>query len=334
MINVSMKALVVVFFQLFFQQAILAQILPEEYHSSIKLAEFLYKEGKFAESAGAYSAAFKVNGWKGLQNDRYNAACSWSLAKNADSAFYQLDRIVNMMAYVNYDQISVDKDFGNIQNDARWKPLLDLIQQNKIKEEKNYNMPLVKILDTVFKDDQESRNRIKEFQSSYGNDSKEMKALWRSIIEKDSINLIKVTAILDQHGWLGPSVIGNQGNSALFLVIQHSPIAVQLKYLPMMREAVQRGNARASSLALLEDRVALRQGKKQIYGSQISNDPISGKDYVQPLEDPDHVDERRAEVGLQPLADYVKFWNITWDVEQYKKDLPAIEAREKESKKK
>jgi hypothetical protein len=46
------------------------------------------------------------------------------------------------------------------------------------------------------------------------------------------------------------------------------------------------------------------------------------------------MDERRAEVGLQPLADYVKFWNITWDVEQYKKDLPAIEAREKESKKK
>jgi hypothetical protein len=189
------------------------------------------------------------------------------------------------MAYVNYDQISVDKDFANIQNDARWKPLLDLIQQNKIKEEKNYNMPLVQILDMVFKDDQESRIKTKVIQSVYGADSKEMKAHRRVIIEKDSINLIKVTAILDQPGWLGPSVIGNQGNSALFLVVQHSPIDVQLKYLPMMREAVQNGNARASSLALLEDRLGLRQGKKQIYGSQITNDPISGKDYVKPLEE-------------------------------------------------
>ncbi len=39
-----------------------------------------------------------------------------------------------------------------------------------------------------------------------------------------------------------------------------------------MREAVKKGNANSSSLALLEDRVALRKGEKQIYGSQIGRD--------------------------------------------------------------
>ncbi|MEZ5038583.1 MAG: DUF6624 domain-containing protein [Saprospiraceae bacterium] len=69
-------------------------------------------------------------------------------------------------------------------------------------------------------------------------------------------------------GWLGADVIGNQGNSTLFLVIQHADIETQEKYLPMMRDAVSKGNARASSLALLEDRVALRKGEKQIFSTQ------------------------------------------------------------------
>jgi len=96
-----------------------------------------------------------------------------------------------------------------------------------------------------------------------------------------------------------------------------------------MREAVKHGKAQASNLALLEDRVALGQGKKQIYGSQIGRDPETQLYYVSPLEDPDNVDKRREAVGLQPLAEYVSRWQIKWDVEQYKKDLPKLEYLEK-----
>jgi hypothetical protein len=31
------------------------------------------------------------------------------------------------------------------------------------------------------------------------------------------------------------------------------------------------------------------------------------------------VDKRRAEVGLGTIQDYISRWNITWDVEEYKK---------------
>ena len=149
------------------------------------------------------------------------------------------------------------------------------------------------------------------------------------INEKDSINLIKVCKIIDERGWLGPDVVGRQGSSAIFLVIQHSDLPIQEKYLPLMRDAVKNKNAQGSSLALLEDRVALRQGKRQIYGSQVGRDNESGKHYVLPLDDPDNVDKRRAEVGLPPLADYVRNWQIKWDPTQYKLDLPAIEAKQK-----
>jgi hypothetical protein len=99
--------------------------------------------------------------------------------------------------------------------------------------------------------------------------------------------------------------------------------------LPMMREAVKNRKAEGSSLALLEDRVALGQGKLQIYGSQIGRDPDTQLYYVSPLLDPDNVDKRRAEVGLGPLSEYVTHWQIKWNVEQYKKDLPALEEKRK-----
>jgi hypothetical protein len=136
----------------------------------------------------------------------------------------------------------------------------------------------------------------------------------------DSVNLLKIKKIIDKYGWLGPETIGENGNATLFLVIQHADQKTQEKYLPIMRQAVKDKKALGSELALLEDRVALGQGKKQIYGSQIGGDP--GNYYVLPLEDPDNVDKRRAEVGLPPLYEYLKHYNIKWDVEQYKKDFP------------
>ena len=100
----------------------------------------------------------------------------------------------------------------------------------------------------------------------------------------------------------------------------------------MMKEAVKNGSANSNSLALLEDRIALREGRKQIYGSQIGTNQITQTQYVLPLDDPDNVDKRRAAVGLENLAEYVKNWNINWNVEQYKKDLPEIEEMSKPKK--
>lgn len=127
-------------------------------------------------------------------------------------------------------------------------------------------------LRVIGENDQNDRAQNEYIQSKHGSESPEMKASWKSIATNDSINIIKVSAILDRYGWLGADEIGEDENRTLFLVVQHSDLAVQEKYLPMMRKAVKKKKAKASSLALLEDRVALRQGKKQIYGSQIAWD--------------------------------------------------------------
>ena len=301
------------------------QNIIKEYPDLIRKADSLYKAKDYKNSAIKYADAFKANGGKGVTNDRYNAACSWALASVADSAFFQLDRIATLANYTNYGHIIKDTDLVSLHNDPRWKPLLEKIKQNKDKAEANLNKPLAARLDSIYVEDQMYRQQIDGIEKNYGWESKEMQNHWKIINEKDSINLIKVSAVLDKHGWLGADIVGIQGNSTLFLVIQHSGQATQEKYLPMMREAVKNGKAQGGSLALLEDRVALGQSKRQIYGSQIGRDPKTQIYYVLPLEDPRNVDKRRAEVGLGSMANYVSNWQMKWDVEQYIKDLPKLE---------
>ena len=301
----------------------------EKYSELIQTAWSLYESKDYLKSGEMYSEAFVALGGKGMVNDRYNAACSWALANKPDSAFVQLFKIAEKGNYTNYGHITTDTDLISLHGDQRWTKVIQIVKTNKEKAEANLDKPLVAILDTIYQEDQKYRQQIKGIEDKYGWESDEMKTHWKIINEKDSINLIKVKKILDERGWLGADVIGNQGNSTLFLVIQHSNIETQEKYLPMMREAVSKGHAQSSSLALLEDRVALRKGEKQIYGSQVGRDQETGEYYVLPLVDPDNVDKRRAEVGLGTIQDYISNWGMTWDVEEYKKKLPEIEAKQK-----
>ena len=207
---------------------------------------------------------------------------------------------------------------------------MDIVKANKAEAEKDLDKPLVAILDTIYLEDQTYRKQLREIEAKYGRQSDEMKAHWQLIHEKDSINLVKIKKILDERGWLGPKIIGNQGNSTLFLVIQHSDLEAQEEYLPMMRDAVKKGNANPGNLALLEDRVALRKGEKQIYGSQVGRDPETGEYYVLPLIDPDNVDKRRAEVGLGKIQDYISHWNLIWNVEEFKKKQKEEDAKKEQ----
>lgn len=302
-----------------------AQELPKTYLDLVRKADSLYTAKVYKSSAFTYSEAFKANGWKATANDRYNAACAWALAGYADSAFFNLERVANLMGYSNYDHVKSDKDLVSLYGNKRWETFLNKVKENKEVSEANLNKPLVRQLDSIYESDQNDRLQLQGMEEKYGRDSKEMRTMWKKIAYQDSVNLIKVCAILDKYGWLGPDVVGGRGNSTLFLVVQHSDLKTQLKYLPMMREAVKNGKARASSLALLEDRVLVRQGKKQIYGSQIGYNEASKSYIVSALEDPDNVDKRRASVGLGTLAEYVQHWNMKWDVEAYKKQLPELE---------
>jgi len=304
----------------------------DKYSEYVKEAWQLYESKEFNKSAAKYKEAFDQIDGKAYPNDRYNAACSYALAEDINNSFYHLFRLAEhpKVKYKNYGHISTDTDLNILHKNKRWEELLKIVKSNKEEAEKNLDKPLVAILDAIYKEDQTYRVQLDEVEEKFGKDSKEVKAHWQLISEKDSLNLIKVKEILDKRGWLGPEIVGGQGNSTLFLVIQHSNLETQLKYLPMMRAAVKDGNANPGSLALLEDRVGLRQGKRQVYGSQIGRDQETGEYYVLPLIDPENVDKRRSEVGLGPISQYVGNWDMTWDVEKHKERTKITEAKKEE----
>ena len=299
----------------------------EKYTEYVTIAEALYNSGEFQKSADKYQKAFEQLEGRAYSYDRYNAACSYALAQDTENSFYHLFRLAETKEtrYRDYDHITNDTDLNSLHKDKRWKELIALVKANKEEVEKYYDKPLVAILDTIYKDDQTDRRKIDQIINDYGYESDEYKSLWDTINKKDSINQIKVKKIIDERGWLGEDVIGFQGNKTLFLVIQHSDLETQLKYLPIIKQAAKDGNVRKSYMALLEDRIALRQGQKQIYGSQMYTSR-DGEVYVAPLIDPENVEKRRAKLGIKSLQEYLAHKEMIWDVEKYIEFTKKMEA--------
>jgi hypothetical protein len=281
-----------------------------------------YKAKDYQNSLKNYELAFKTEPKN--PTDLYNAACSAALTGDKKKALKYLNLSVEN-GWTNLNHLKTDSDLKVLHPEKEWPKLLARLQKKLDVIEANYDKPLQKELLTIQTDDQKYRLMIDSVMKKHSNDSPEMQNLWQKMADQDKLNQEKVKAIIAKHGWVGKEKVGQLASSAQFLVIQHADLPFQLQYLPMVREQVKKGNVPASSLALLEDRVALRQGKKQIYGSQIGMNEKTGRYYVQALEDPENVDKRRAEVGLGPLSEYTKIWDFAWDAKENEKQLQEAE---------
>lgn len=119
----------------------------------------------------------------------------------------------------------------------------------------------------------------------------------------------RLREITEEHGWPGSDLVGEDGASAAWVIAQHSDLdpGFQQEALGLMRPAVEAGLADPTELAYLEDRVGLNSGGEQVYGTQIGC--VDGIPQPAPLADPETVDERRAEVGLEPIDEYLATLN-------------------------
>ncbi|MDQ3133898.1 MAG: hypothetical protein M3Q76_03710, partial [Acidobacteriota bacterium] len=84
----------------------------------------------------------------------------------------------------------------------------------------------------------------------------------------DDSNTKRMRAIVRQHGWPGPELVGKDGTEAAFLLVQHSNLAFQKEMLPLVQNAYKSGKLSGQSYALLLDRVLVGEGKLQVYGTQ------------------------------------------------------------------
>jgi hypothetical protein len=121
----------------------------------------------------------------------------------------------------------------------------------------------------------------------------------------DKRHLSRMKAIVAQYGWPGRSLVGNDGAHAAWLLVQHADRPFMAQCLPLMERAVVAGEASGQDYAYLLDRVRMQQGKPQVYGTQFTF--VAGGELVlHPIEDAEHVDERRRAVGLPSMAEQEK----------------------------
>jgi hypothetical protein len=122
----------------------------------------------------------------------------------------------------------------------------------------------------------------------------------------DSVNTAWLKTYVARWGWPTAAQIGREAVEAAFLIVQHAvhDTAFMRAMLPAIEQARQRGDLDGGAVAMLTDRIEVKAGHAQIYGTQLSLK--SGRWVLDPIADSAAVDARRKSMGLPPLAEYLR----------------------------
>ncbi|WP_375581025.1 DUF6624 domain-containing protein [Marivirga tractuosa] len=129
----------------------------------------------------------------------------------------------------------------------------------------------------------------------------------------DSTLLHKVTLFLNEYGWKSKKEIGELANMGLILAIQHSSKEEMESFKEIIEKAYQEDKIEKSSYALYVDRLKVRNGLPQIYGTQYYYDEKSASLRFNEIEDFENVNKRRRKVGLSKIEKYAKQNSIALD---------------------
>lgn len=265
--------------------------LSDDPDSLEEQADQAYAAKDYAKCAALYVKA--IGAGETRPDAPYHAACCFALAGKPDDAFNYLNQAIDG-GWHDVEQMNNDADLTRLHIDPRWP---DLLQQCRAAHERLVqSMTQPALRDELLArsaEDQKVRTAPKI-------DPLKMRKV-------DAANTAWMKKVVDKHGWPGKSMVGTDGAFAAWLLVQHADAdpKFQARCLELMKKAYEKKEVRGQDLAYLIDRVLVGQGKKQVYGTQFWTPPL-GKLQPRPIEDEAHVDARRSEMGLGPLAEYRK----------------------------
>ncbi|MBP0456141.1 DUF6624 domain-containing protein [Streptomyces montanisoli] len=122
----------------------------------------------------------------------------------------------------------------------------------------------------------------------------------------DHANTKVLRRILAEHDWPGHCLVGSTAARAAWSIALHSndDPAFQRAATILLQRAVKAGDAPIQHWAHLHDRTLINHGNDQEYGTQFLLH--EGGVELCPLRAPESLDERRASVGLPPIAAALK----------------------------
>ena len=131
-----------------------------------------------------------------------------------------------------------------------------------------------------------------------------------SRIDETSKQYIKTT--LDDYDWIDRRRFGRAVSNHAWLLVQHADDdpAFQRLALERMEGYLDNRGIDLANYAFLWDRVAVNTGREQRYGTQPDWNCVNGKMKLQPLEDPENVNQRRKGMGLGTVEEGLDLMNF------------------------
>jgi hypothetical protein len=263
-----------------------------------------YQSGNHERAIELYQAAI-VKGLKSPEGP-YNIACCQALLGKPDDAFKSLTLAIER-GWKNVEHLKSDTDLTSLHGESRWNETVKACEAAREKYFQSLKEPEL-ARELLKRRDEDQRLRFAwqraPRQLTPGEPVADSKLL-HDLERVDRENTEYMKKAIDRHGWPGRSLVGEDASRAAWLLVQHAPeVEFQARCVELMKEAQKKNEVNAQDLAYLTDRVLVRQGKKQIYGTQFRGEGRESKPF--PIEDEENVDRRRAEIGLQPLAEYAR----------------------------
>jgi len=273
--------------------------------ASVSEAEKLRRQGNLGAAIVTYKTEYNTTpkNWK----NTYNLSCAYALTFQKDSAYHYLNialkRDKSLWALA-------DADLYALIDDARWleierKQMERFQKHNGQLEQPEYALELLNI---ILKD-QALDYYIDQAKNHYMENGSLPQwyyplGYYKQEIYKNEYD--RMLQLIDKFGWPKYSSVGKLAADAPLLVINHHENeAVRKKYLPQIKQSCLENEGSCIEFAKIQDRILVNENKQQIYGMQFR---YNSKRELEPfpIVNPEYVDKRRKEIGLEPLKDYLK----------------------------
>ena len=258
----------------------------DDYWRLIFHADSLYEQGRYDDAIRVYTEAFA--------DDRY------IFPSKLSSVAYKLRMVDKEEAAYKFDKhrIRMEKDYYQMPDSATVPSYEDEFDKRAVIY--NYDLSLKNHLEEMLERDQAYRTQWILSRQLHHEETQDDIALRLRADSIDSLNQVEIRQILKEHGFPKKTEVGTSACEAAWIIIQHAPLDVQKEYLPILERAATEGNIQAALVATLHDRIDVREGHPQKYGTQRNSNGLC------PLLNEKMVNQWRKEVGLPPLDESAK----------------------------
>ena len=243
------------------------------------------------------------------QTNILNLARAFSINRQLDKCFRYLDIAVAMDPSL---APLTDPDLLTARDDKRWAEFEDkLVATLNAKLGNPYkDIEYAKALWRFRAWDQAFFTEVGIAGRKIGMKSSVVEALWKFkfMIQKRSQE--ELEGLIARKGWPRVRDVGPEAAFAAFLVIMHSEDGRQKKYLATIKTICEANELPWERYAAIYDRSLFNDGKPQRFGTHTSYNEQTKTTELYPLEDESKVNEWRKDIGLPPLEEYLKQFNI------------------------